>query len=50
MGKWNNSEGKENGESSAADPETPESTDEEVTSPGMSQMTFENESNPADSS
>ena len=46
----NNSEGEGNGESSAADPETPESTDEEVASPGTSQTTFENGSDPVDSS
>jgi len=45
----NNSEGEENRESSA-DPETPKSTDEEVASPGASQTTFENGSDPADSS
>jgi cell division control protein 6 len=45
----NNSEGEEDPESSAADPETPGSTDEEVASP-TSQTTFENGSDPADSS
>ncbi len=45
----NNSEGEEDRESSAADPETPGSTDEEVASP-TSQTTFENGSDPADSS
>jgi len=45
----NNSEGEEDRESSAADPETLESTDEEVASP-TSQTTFENGSDPADSS
>lgn len=45
----NNSEVEEDRES-AADPETSELTDEEVTSLGTSQMTFENGSDPADSS
>ncbi|WP_238717543.1 Cdc6/Cdc18 family protein [Natronorubrum halophilum] len=42
--------GEKDNEPSSADPENPESTGEDAESPDTSQMTFENESNPTDSS